>query len=616
MVKEQQNLDKQLGGCMAGFFNIFDRPHLLSPKRLSSPSLTLKNVESSPALDSRIHKQQSVYSTPELRSPATDQKQSRSPLTLPVMELKQGSPSRSPWRFSKEAPRLSLDSRVGSLKPRQIRNEGGGGSPSVIARLMGLEALPIAAEDPIPQQPLQRSVSESRFTRDYRFVDNFNFQNQHCNDKVSEQDPSEIQVMRSARTKPARAQSPHRFDVRRKILYDSADLFPECGYDDTPRDLETLKQLLEALRLKGLLHSSIKPEYKMGNRNMVFDHHQESPIKQARSASPNRDRSSGYVRDQSKGRSRIPTSVKNPNCRRRRVSPLPWKRPEPVLTATIDSQDEGEWKADGYNNRKGKTLLERCDKLLNSIAEMATAKVGESQPSPVSVLDASHYNDESCPSPVMKRSLDFTGSLSLLCLTLANSNYQTLNLCVFMIESEDESWGGSMVSVSPSSLDTEYVYISDILRAFDSLPQESNNIFSLLEKQQYHKGKCGSQEERRLIFDAVQEILLRRKRLPPWRVVDNKVEVIWSEYQKMRKERLSTTTTEEEEEGVVGYVYGLIGRDLKEDMWRDCEVEMSEAVLDIERLVFKDLIGETICCHLIQRYGPNTTMLRSRRLLF
>lgn len=58
--------------------------------------------------------------------------------------------------------------------------------------------------------------------------------------------------------------------------------------------------------------------------------------------------------------------------------------------------------------REGRSLLERCDKLLHSIAEMTAA--ADLQPSPVSVLDAaSFYKDESSLSPVMKRSIDFKG---------------------------------------------------------------------------------------------------------------------------------------------------------------------------------------------------------------
>ncbi|GMP99858.1 hypothetical protein CsSME_00047176 [Camellia sinensis var. sinensis] len=57
----------------------------------------------------------------------------------------------------------------------------------------------------------------------------------------------------------------------------------------------------------------------------------------------------------------------------------------------------------------GRSLLERCDKLLHSIAEMTSGS--ELQQSTVSVLDSSFYKDESSsPSPVMKRSIEFKGT--------------------------------------------------------------------------------------------------------------------------------------------------------------------------------------------------------------
>lgn len=58
---------------------------------------------------------------------------------------------------------------------------------------------------------------------------------------------------------------------------------------------------------------------------------------------------------------------------------------------------------------EGRSLLERCDKLLHSIAEITATEL---QPSPVSVLDSSFYKDESSsPSPVMKRrNIEFQGN--------------------------------------------------------------------------------------------------------------------------------------------------------------------------------------------------------------
>ncbi|CAN7095773.1 unnamed protein product [Brassica rapa subsp. narinosa] len=539
-VVKEGDVEKHIGGCMAGFFNIFDRPHLLSPKRFSLPkrlSSSSYSLKTEPSLDSGSH---SVYSTPQLRSPAPP-------------EFKQQVVS--PRRFSKEAPRLSLDSRAvvdakGSLKPRQIHADVGSGSPSVIARLMGLEALP----DSQQQQPLQRSASESRVIS--RFVDRLNFQNQQSSSTQG------VEEDHHSRKEPSKASSTP-VPLRRKSFFDTADFFPEPRQvmsRGSESDLETLKQLLEALRLKGLLHSCST------NRNVIVP---QSPI-----------RSVPSKRDLNKGKTlrRSENSVKTPN---RRPTPKDSWRAEHVHTRNLSRRRPIEDDHEEFN-RHGKTLLERCDKLLNSIAEMAASEVaaaGDSQPSPVSVLDASLYQEDSSPSPVMKRTLHFTELLL-----------------------EDESF-------TSSSSDSEYDYISDILRASSCLPQESD-IFSLLEeKQQYLKGA----HERRLTFDAVQEIVGRiRRRGRMVGDADEMLQLTWSEFQKLRKK--SSSPAEEEAADLVGYVCRVLGRDLTEDPWRDFQVETSEAVLVIERLVFKDLVGETI--RHMAALNRSVSLRRRRRLLF
>lgn len=67
--------------------------------------------------------------------------------------------------------------------------------------------------------------------------------------------------------------------------------------------------------------------------------------------------------------------------------------------------------------KEGRSLLERCDKLLQSIAEIA----GNEQPSPVSVLDATTFyreeeeDEDGSPPPIpMKRCLLFHGSYKLI----------------------------------------------------------------------------------------------------------------------------------------------------------------------------------------------------------
>ncbi|KAJ6352354.1 hypothetical protein OIU76_001552 [Salix suchowensis] len=147
----EKHIEKQMG-CMAGFLQIFDRQQVITGKRLyatkrlplsTGADSTPESEKStgSPAMSRELDKPLPTRSMPsperfkqspvtELWSPAapqsllSDEIQSKSPLPLPVLELKQG--SKSSWKFRKEAPRLSLDSRAtfdakGSLKPREIR---------------------------------------------------------------------------------------------------------------------------------------------------------------------------------------------------------------------------------------------------------------------------------------------------------------------------------------------------------------------------------------------------------------------------------------------------------------------------------------------------------------
>ncbi|OMP08811.1 hypothetical protein COLO4_06099 [Corchorus olitorius] len=767
-IVQDRNIEKQIGkqmGCMAGFFQIFDRHQLLTGKRLYST----KRLPPSPASETTSEQEQTVETPPiskelekqpqgrsavpspdrsklppvisELRSPAPEPSTptgNKSPLPLPIFEFKEGS-ARSPWKFSKEAPRLSLDSRAvvdakGSLKPREIRtnaailsanqcensseedgmddNDKQRRSPSVIARLMGLEPLPDSNPEPTRKAELRRSASEAR-GRDlfqYRFIDGVNFQvkqSQQPNfqnggvssnvvrENVAKQEQvmsNRSEVLRNARAETVKA--PVRGMGQRKCFYDSADFFPEPkqtvsiygeiekrlklrGIDEPSKDLETLKQILEALQLKGLLHSR-KASNQTNSRHLVYEH-EESPIvviKPGRSPaspvrrmgndsppsyrsrpmarrnmnlesppamSPRRDRpdSERNVRNQSRGRgSSSPTrsECKSPNRRQlsvetqrrgnniaeqRRVSPVQsprvnvrrtgldqtanrsprnkkptaeiYQKEEKVFlpaedeTSTVSESslstcsqtDTERSKMEEY--KEGKSLLERCDKLLHSIAEM-TATAELQQPSPVSVLDSSFYKEESSPSPVMKRSIEFKDQL---------------------VESEDDMWSSAISSTESkcedkSSDDCDFIYISDILRASNYLPEDSD-VFLLLEKQQYLKGKDTSKVsrlQRKLIFDTINEILNKKRQLPPWKLIScssnsttgqTSLQQIWSEFQKIRERDSS--------EDLFEVICGVLRKDLAGDAingWGDSPIEMSEAVLDIERLIFKDLIGETI----------------------
>ncbi|CAA3000969.1 protein LONGIFOLIA 1 [Olea europaea var. sylvestris] len=688
--------------------------------------------------------------------------QPKSPLPLPVFELKEG--SKSSWKFCKETPRLSLDSRAttdakGSLHPREIRtnasilspaNADNGAadgqqhrSPSVIARLMGLEPLSNSSNpEPENKAELRRSNSESRVSRDLfhsRFqTDGKNFhlkRPNQCHSNVQENpvfetpchaDPIKYSTKSVNKTEPPKeltrvaSLSPWKTLTNRKGFFDSTDIFPEPkqtisiegeiekrlkmrGIDEPSKDLETLKQILEALQLKGLLHSKKSTEQnQFSYRNLVYD---ESPVtkssrstpvyrtnrrlendtppsshrNQARrnldlagdrfpSVSPRREHNvrsptratrnpSSPTRSESNGALRLSNSpvkprplsvethrrvnespengrvspIQSPKLTARRTGtdptvknrsprnkkPLAESHQKEKITTVVVTEDESSSISDSIvsasshtdterskmeDYKEGRSLLERCDKLLNSIAEITTTDL---QPSPVSVLDSSFYKDESSPSSItMKRSINFKDQRG---------------------ESEEDIWSPSISPIQSKcedrSEDGDFVYISDILKASHYLSEESD-IFLLLEKQQYLKGKDTSKVsrlQRKLVFDTITEILGRNRQLPQWKAISwpncciekPSLEKIWLEFR--------TIQERESSDDLLDIICGVLKKDLARDAingWEDCPVEMSEVVLDIERLVFKDLIGETIQDLASLTYKSTLSFMSRRKLVF
>ncbi|KAL3849912.1 hypothetical protein ACJIZ3_011794 [Penstemon smallii] len=732
---KDQNLEKQIKkqmGCMAGFLQLFDRHQILTAKRLppSPDAYTTSDSEKSTEFENQ-HKP-----SPELamQSPAAviDLPPPKSPLPLPIFQSKQG--TRYSWKFPKESPRLSLDSRAttdakGVLHPKEIRttttsinrcdsiasdgSQQHRSSTSVIARLMGLEPLSNSTTSVPEKKPeLQRSASESRVSKDlYQSQSLFNnaATETHNVDPRNRSNPLQNVNKVEPPQKVLNSSSQWRAPQHRKNHFDSGDVFPEPrqnvtiyteiekrlkmrGIDEQSKDLETLKEILEALQLKGLLHT--RKSLEQNHRNFVYD---ESPIvvmKPSRfsTRSPSKNRtgdiyspSSGGVRRAGEispsvsprrdrnvqsptrsGRSPRPESnagrsnslvkpkpltvetqrkvkespenrrvspvhspklysrrtgpdqtANNPSPRRNKATAQIYQKEK--ITTVIVAEDESasnsgssittstdtdRSKAEEY--KEGRNLLERCDKLLNSIAEM---NASDMQPSPVSVLDSSFYKDESfTPSPVTtKRNIDFKDSSSC--------------------ELEDDLWSPVISPIRSKyeeiSNDCDFIYISEILRASHYLPEDSD-VFLLLEKQQYLKGNDTSKVsrmQRKLIFDTTNEILDRNTRLPPWKVVSwtkNNVtnlslDKVWSEFQRIREPN--------EGEDLFEIICGVLKKDLAGDAvigWGDCPVEMSEAILDIERLIFKDLISETI--RDLAALASRTTLLSSimprRKLVF
>ncbi|GAB2282318.1 hypothetical protein Dimus_016866 [Dionaea muscipula] len=654
---------------------------------------------------------------------------------------------KSSWKLSREAPRLSLDSRFavdakGSLHPREIstsaanlsgdESEKQRPSPSVVARLMGLDALPSGdgggsgAEDPERKVQLLRSASESR-SRDlfhYPFIDSNTFLSDSTRRELNNVDQLEYTHSLGA-VKPEKLREPRPPLQQWKRYYDTTDFFPEAkrmaspihgeierrlkmrDTEESSKQLETLNQILEAIQLKGLLHSKLTDE-KNCRRNFVYDRKfivDESPIvvmkpakrsanespppkgiirrnannvslaRETSQRSPRRERPKEN-RNENRSTSPVTAARRKPpaitadtrrrdrgrewdgeSAEQRRGSPgqsprlgsrrsdQPTCRPTSCRRPTVDfcrsdsekstfrAEEESSiipetsytarsratdttkrWKVEEY--REGRSLLERCDNLLHSIAEMTATTTNtagdtttttascsgrsnatELQPSPVSVLHSSFHKeeDEESPSPVTKRTIDFKEEAEQ----------------VVELDDHEMSWSPSSSVVQAnnesdtSSSSDLAAYISEVLRASDYL-LDTDHLFLSLEKQQLLKGKDTSKSSRihrRLIFDKITEIIDRNQQLPPW---TSSTDSSPAGNSVSRKPSLNQICTElqgikdpSRSDDPFDAICGVLKRDLaKEDStsgWGDCAVEETPGtVLDIERMIFKDLIGEAI----------------------
>nr|XP_017232857.1 PREDICTED: protein LONGIFOLIA 1-like isoform X2 [Daucus carota subsp. sativus] len=691
----QKKIEKQMG-CISGLLHIFDRHQLLSSKRLPPPKGDEVSLETEKLNKSPVNSKNKLIKSPQVTRSMTfpipgAEMPPKSPIAMPLFDVSEG--VRNSWKFS---PRLSLDSRATfdaskrSLYEKQERmnssnisvirrdqsdcgaENGGRRSTSVIAKLMGIEPLPNLPSQPVARKAeLRRSVSECRVSCDMfqsRMVE------KKCKDDAKVKQQNHLitsNVIREKEVDQSRRglKSPQQC----KSFFNSADFFPEPtqnvsiygeierrlkmkGIDEPSKDLETLKQILEAMQLKGLLHSNQTPQIK--NKNIVYDRNYSqcsetqspivlmkpmngrvsddsgsnsgnrvssisprrqrqsidqnvsSPVRARNLSSPPRtetnvrssnSRSNSLVKTkqlsietQRRGNESIDSTKVSPRISPRRnaadqvvinQSPINRKPIENEFSSILSESgvskpfqtDTERFKESEY--KEGRRLLNRCDKLLNSIAEMNAT---ESQPSPVSVLDSSYYQDDSSlsPSPVIKRSISFPVELEELGSPRTSS---------VLLDCGDEI------------NDSDFIYISKVIEAWNSAPEETKDlIFLQLEKQHYMQTKDTSKVsklQRRLIFDTITEILEQKRNFPPWKALSIKnrntsrplVQQIWSECQKIREQQLSDDLFE--------VICGILEKDLAGDSvvgWGDFPSEMSEAVLDIERLIFKDLVVESI----------------------
>ncbi|KAF8700096.1 hypothetical protein HU200_034459 [Digitaria exilis] len=733
-------------GCMAGFLHLFDRPQILSGRRLhgshrrlmSSGSTTGSATPSERSMP--LERATPAPSSPDMTPPAAP----RPSLQLPPLDLKDGGALAAPsWRL----PRLSLDSRAvvdarGKLRPREIRTSPSPGappspsaggddrrSPSVVARLMGLDALPqgeVSAVDgghgggdrsaAASPAALRRSASE-RVPRDpshhFRFVDPAFFERPSSPLPPLMERPSpasmppvaatEAAAMRRTPADPAchRAfQRRSRFDARevfpdpaKRVCGDTASvpgggkhggeiaLYGEIerrlrkrGIAEPTRDLETLKQILEALQLKGLLHHHTPPPPVRTSTTpppppivVMRPSHRSSPPPPARltparrlrvdvdrarrprspdpSASPARSPASPARRGPSSPQRRVSPPLQSP---KQQQPPPPLRKPSGFdsaaarsriarraaqnAAAALSPDDEASttfsdggssssfsassrWDLEPQlpDSRTDRGLLERCGKLLSSIQAFTGGDVAgtDQQPSPVSVLDAAAFlADEDSPSSSgSKRAIDFSTSSSI-------GRPKPPAGATVVSDPEDDEWVHASWQVAGG--DPDYAYVAEVVRLFGGARRrrDPSDVYKAAEQAQRQRGDADDDDHRRLLLcGAACEALERQRAAWPWEpaawlVGGELVDHVWAEVRRAAAAAGDHVAEGADVEEVLNdLTLDAIRRDLAVDggRWAPRQQkqqqqqrvvvageEAAEAVLQIERMVFRDLVADTI----------------------
>ncbi|KAF3338160.1 protein LONGIFOLIA 1 [Carex littledalei] len=694
---EERQFAKQVG-CMATLFHFFDRPHVLSNSRRDKFSSSSSQITESVSPSERSEQSGPLVLPEKEKDNLTERPPSPEPTRASLSAFK----TTTTWKL-REAPRLSLDSR---LRPREIRttvdkvqdpddNDYNRRSPSVVARLMGVDTLPTESGlGPGSPAQLCRSASESRVPREpsyYRFIDSSIFNNNidynATNKKRLVPEPKPDLCVRVSNPNPNLSAHP---PFQRRSCFEPVDCYPEPkrlnsgeitlygeierrlrkrGIDEPCKDLETLKQILEALQLKGLLHSQPPDRQSDGRRSFSDDHMSKpqppivlmkpsprpprspkneqilgrggGPGSQHCGVHPRREQVEMVRRSRSPDQSGVVKSPSSPTRRRpecnvvspKRVgqygsnvvsprSPQMQKqsisaircgklRPEPmtvrsgkgrrevispVMDDTSPSVSDSSFstasvfdfersKLEEENSKSGRHLLERCDKLLSSIAAFTSTDMGDSQPSPVSVLDASFLNDDSSPSPSGKR--------LVIPPKIANANMWNIEPSadnLFDSDSDEPCTVGSEVD------DQDYLYLCEFLRV-SSRPHDLSKASDLLKK--HHQSSDATWQQQSLVHDAVKEIVENSRQVSAWDAFKGHLgparhtlkQHVWSELQKIREPAVNFGELVDLNDATCR----AIEKDFSIDhRWNKPSTEISDAVLQIERLVFKDLVADTI----------------------
>ncbi|KAJ0963510.1 hypothetical protein J5N97_028632 [Dioscorea zingiberensis] len=261
------------------------------------------------------------------------------------------------------------------------------------------------------------------------------------------------------------------------------------------------------------------------------------------------------------------------------------------------------------------------------------ATAAPEQPSPISVLDASFYQDDMPHSPVKKNSNSFkddSTSLRNLSPEINHKKLKSIEILVQKLSQLSSKDGETQTTDHIASLcetqNPDHRYISEILLASGLLMKDltagpigtmplqlhpsghpiNPDLFLVLEQTKSEtalRQKNGPKKlHRKLIFNVVNEVLAQKLELTsPFKKV-RKLSRSLPTGQRLLKEvcleidQLQNESSNSEKDGDNDNL--ISGEEVlrKSVEWQDFGSEVPELVLEIERSIFKELIDEVVCC--------------------
>ncbi|KAM0058276.1 putative protein LONGIFOLIA [Helianthus debilis subsp. tardiflorus] len=563
----------------------------------------------------------------------------------------------------KDRPRLSLDSKQSPVRNRtnvvdqtQPDEPGSNKRPpsSVVARLMGLEVIkcealkikPCVDDEPISGSRLSRKSVSPRVSNALTRI------------------PLEPAPWKQEVKQPVNKKAQSVYGQIEKRL-------TEVEFKTSGKDLRALQQILEAIqRTKMRLDNTGPHKSVVTPANVASDSLEITNVPKVKKVNPGRGHTRNLKPTETKatGGAKKPMSPPSHVARNSgSVSPRvqkPKVKKQPTGKLTVSSAKARD-QSRSYN-RKTRSLSEQGDMVSfpsesdasvasqngpeNKFAErLMGCKPMAEQPSPVSILDA--FYTEDTPSPVKKKSYDFKddedlcfdgrewsqmGTDNLVSITESNQlssgfskiKFENIKQLVHQIELLDST--NDEATTNPHE---DQIYIKEILLASGFInnldcattivhlhPTASlinPELFNILEKTK----ECTSKSkkiERKMIFDTINDILAQKvarsassglwtsKKTLGFLNGEKLVEELCLEIHNLQTNKASDPYDE---------VINIVSEDVNnksEDWDHNCN-EIPALVLDIERLIFKDLISEIVNAEVS---GSQERHARHRRQLF